>query len=257
MKKDYSEKKKMSYCDKDQIVEELLPYIKSTALRLSWRLPPQLAIEDLIHEGIVGLLESIERYDIEKGDIFAFAKHRIKGAMLDEINKFRSQTKSQKQKFHAIVNACTQLEKELGRPPEADEIAQRLELTIDEYYDLLKNANFINMLNFDEILDGQNGSDNLKEVIAEKSAISPLERLEELDKKRLLEEIIDELPEREKLILSLYYWDELSMKEIAQVLDMSEGRVCQIHKKVLIWLRAKLESDKRIKDFLDFSDIKK
>ncbi|MCX7913356.1 MAG: FliA/WhiG family RNA polymerase sigma factor [Thermodesulfovibrionales bacterium] len=248
-KKKFSTEKKVSEVNREQIVQELLPYIKYTALRLSWRLPIQLTTEDLINVGIVGLLESIERVDTEKGDVIHFVKHRIKGAMLDEINKFRCQTKSQRQKFEAILDAYNQLEREFGRIPEVDEVAERLGLNLDEYYELVQDAKFLNILSLDEASENHNGANCIYEIIADGSCLSPMERLEELDKKKLLEEIINELSEKEKLILSLYYWDELSMKEIAKVLDISEGRVCQIHKKVLIWLKAKLESDQRIKDF--------
>lgn len=249
-KKSRSSQKELSDEEKDRLIKELLPYIKYTALRLSWRLPKQLTLDDLMSAGIVGLLEAINRYNEDKGGISTFVKYRIKGAMLDELDRFNPISKSQKQKISMVNKICRQMEKASGKLPEDNEVAEALGLTLDEYYELIQGAQVVTIFNIEEFSERQlNGEKiNLAESIPDKSSISPIERLQERDKKQWLAGIIDELPEKERLILSLYYWDELTMKEIAQVMDLSEGRVCQLHNKALIWMRARLGSESKIKD---------
>lgn len=250
-KKNLSSQNKLDEADKEKIIEELLPYIKYTALRLTWRLPQQLTIDDLMSAGIVGLLEAMNRYNENEGKISTFVKYRIKGAMLDEIDRFSPISKSQKIKIQMIGKICKQLEKSSGSLPEDVEIAEALNLTLDDYYEVIQDAQVPTIFSIEEFSERQiNGEEvSLTEIIPDKSSMNPIEKLEERDKNRWLAGIIDELPEKEKLILSLYYRDELTMREISQVIDMTEGRVCQLHNKALIWMRARLGDRSRIKDF--------
>lgn len=244
-------KRELSESDKEQLIDELLPYIKYTALRLSWRLPQQLTLDDLISVGIVGLLESLERYDEAEGKITTFVKYRIKGAMLDELERFSPISKSQAKKMQTINKMYKEMERNFGRMPEDNEIAEALDITLDEYYEVLEECQPISTLNIEDFTQKQpNGEDmNLAEIIPDKSALDPFSKISQKDREKWLADIIDELPEREKLILSLYYWDELTMKEISQVMDISEGRVCQLHNKTIIWLKSRIQSDAMIKDF--------
>lgn len=250
-KKNPSSQNKLDEAEKEKIIEELLPYIKYTALRLIWRLPQQLTLDDLMSAGIVGLLEAMNRYNENEGKISTFVKYRIKGAMLDELDRFNPISKSQKLKIQMVNKICRQMEKSSGSLPEDVEIAEALNLTLDEYYEVIQDAQVVTILNIEDFSERQsNGEEvNLAEIIPDKSSINPIEKLEERDKKQWLAGIIDELPEKEKLILSLYYWDELTMREISQVVDMTEGRVCQLHSKALIWMRSRLGDRSKIKDF--------
>lgn len=236
--------------EKEQIITEMLPYIKYTALRLSWRLPPHLTVEDLMSTGIVGLLEAIERYREGEGKLSTFAKYRIKGAMLDELDYFNPIPKSQKKKMDMVKKICREMENRTGKIPDDEELAEALDLTLDEYYEIIQGSQVAAVINIDEHTERNgNGEEiNLADIIPDASAANPLNRLEREDKKQWLAAIIDGLPDREKLILSLYYWDELTMKEIAGVIDMTEGRVCQLHNKALIWLRARMDAEKSIKE---------
>ncbi len=238
--------------EKENIIAELLPYIKYTALRLAWRLPPQLNVEDLMSAGIVGLLEALNRYKDDMSSLATFVKYRIKGAMLDELDANSPVPKSQRKKMERIKAASCDLFRNSGRMPEDEEISEALQLPLDEYYKIIQGCQTPLILNIEEISQRQrNGEEiNLAEIIPDDSSENPLHKLEERDKKQLLEDLITELPEREKLLLSLYYWDELTMKEIAAVMEMSEGRVCQLHSKALLWLKTKIESGGRIKEFI-------
>lgn len=229
--------------EKEKIVKDLLPYIKYTAQRLSWRLPPQLTIDDLISVGVVGLLESISRYKNNGTPLKSFVELRIKGAMLDEIRKQDDASKSIKKKIRAIKEACNELERELGRMPEDEEIAEKLHLSLDEYYSTLQRANSRITFRFEDFNELFHGDDDIDvtECIPDRNSRTPLQICESEDLKERIARLIKELPEKEKLVPSLYYWDELTMKEIGRVLDITEGRVCQIHNQALMRLRAKMD----------------
>lgn len=229
--------------EKEKIVKDFLPYIKYTAYRLSWRLPPQLTTDDLISAGVVGLLDALSRYKNNGTPLASFVEMRIKGAMLDEIRGQDSATKSIKKKMKAIKEAYNELEMKLGRLPEDEEVADTLQISLDEYYRTLQRANSRVTLHLED-LSGRDQSDDdldIMECIPDRNARTPLEICESMDLKEKLAQLISELPEKEKLVLSLYYWDELTMKEIGRVLDLTEGRVCQIHNQAIMRLRARME----------------
>jgi len=237
-------RKEFSEEEKERIVKDFLPFIKYTAYRLAWRLPPQLTVEDLMSVGIVGLLDALSRYREEEGKINTFVEYRIKGAMLDELRAQDWIPKSMKKKIATVEKAYLELEGEIGRLPEPDEVAERLNITLDEYYKILQGAHSGITLRFEEFrrnMAAESGID-LEESIPDPNAKTPLEICEDNRKKELLADLIDKLPEKEKIILSLYYWEEMTMKEIGKVLNLTEGRICQLHNQALIRLKAKLGS---------------
>lgn len=229
--------------EKERIVKDLLPYIKYTAYRLSWRLPPQLTVDDLVSVGVVGLLDALSRYRNNGTPLRPFVELRIKGAMLDEIRAQDNASRSMRKKMKAIKETHNELERELGRLPEDEEIAETLHIPLDEYYRILQRANSRITLHFEDFTDNGQSDDNLDitECIPDRNAPTPLEVYESKNLKERMAELIRGLPEKERLVLSLYYWEELTMKEIGKVLEITEGRVCQIHNQALMRLRAKME----------------
>jgi RNA polymerase sigma factor for flagellar operon FliA len=230
--------------EKEQIIADSLPFIKYTAYRLAWRLAPQLTVEDLMSVGIVGLLDALSRYREDKGKINTFVEYRIKGAMLDELRAHDWISKSLKKKIASVEKACLELEREKGRLPEAEEIAEKLNISLDEYYKILQGAQSGITLRFEEFsrkIGSETGFD-LEESIPDPNMKTPLELYEDTKKKELLADLIDKLPEREKVILSLYYWEEMTMKEIGKVLNLTEGRICQLHNQALMRLRTRIGS---------------
>ena len=229
---------------KEQIVKDSLPFIKYTAHRLAWGLPPQLTVEDLISVGVMGLLDALQRYTEGRVKINTFVQFRIKGAMLDELRSHNWIPKSMGKKISSIKNAHLKLEKELGRLPDEKEVTEHLGITLDEYYKILQIANTQATVRFEDLNGKSFKEDDLDmmECISDPEQKSPLDMLEENNEKEALARIIDELPEKEKLVLSLYYWEEMTMKEIAKVLKLTEGRVCQLHGQALIRLKAKMNS---------------
>lgn len=237
-----AQKTEMSEQEKERITKDFLPFIKYTAYRLSWRLPPELAVEDLVSVGIIGLLEALGRYREEEGKLTTFVEYRIKGAMLDELRNHSNVPKSVKKKADTIKKAFRDLERELGRAPEDEEVAESLSLSLDEYYGILRRAHgpvTLRFQDFSERMHDEDGID-ITECIADPDARTPLEILEVNDRKRDLASLIDKLPEKERLVLSLYYWEEMTMKEIGKIMNLSEGRICQLHSQALIKLKAKL-----------------
>ncbi len=232
--------------EKEQVIRDFLPFIKYTAGRLAWRLPPQLTVDDLISAGLMGLLDALERYESGRSKLKTYAEFRVRGSMLDELRSAEWVPRSLKEKINAFKKTYAGLERELGRPPEDEEVAGALNLTLDEYYKTLGEANGAVAFRFEDF-DGNGPADdalNILECIADQSVRNPLSALEEKAEKEMVARLIDELPEKERLLLSLYYWEELTMKEIGKIMKLTEGRICQLHNQALIRLKAKMAAPK-------------
>ena len=235
--------------EKEAIIKEFLPYIKYTASRLLWRIPPQLTIDDLISAGLMGLLDALEKFEHGRVKLKTYAEFRIKGSMLDELRAMDWVPRSVKKKICDIKNAHSRLEKELGRAAEDEEIAALLDISLDEYYAVLQGANGAVSLRFEDLEEGGDTEGmNILECIPDQNARTPLALLEQENQKKLLAQHINVLPEKEKLLLSLYYWEELTMKEIGKIMKLTEGRVCQLHTQALIRLKAKISQELAAKE---------
>ena len=232
----------LTEAEKEKIISDSLPYIKYTAYRLAKRLPPQLSVEDLISVGVTGLLDALQRYTEGRVKISTFVEYRIKGAMLDELRAHDWLPRSMKDKITRVRKAHAKLEQELGRMPNDDEIARAIGIGLEEYYKIVQNADNAIVFRFEDF--NQRSSDggdlDVTESIPDPSGKTPLQLCEDSDVKTVLARQIEGLPEKEKLVLSLYYWDELTMKEVGKVLNITEGRVCQIHNQAVIRLKSQL-----------------
>jgi RNA polymerase sigma factor for flagellar operon FliA len=228
---------------KEKIINDSLPFIKYTAYRLGQRLPPQLSMNDLVSVGIMGLLDALQRYAEGRVKIKTFVEYRIKGAMLDELRSHDGVSRSLKNKISQIKNAHRKLEKELGRLPDEEEVAKSLNMTLDNYYRTLQAASNAVVFSFEDFrgtMKEENEID-VTECIPDPAMKTPLELMEENSAREALAHHINDLPEKEKLILSLYYWEELTMKEIGRVMNLTEGRVCQLHSQALMRLKSRME----------------
>jgi RNA polymerase sigma factor for flagellar operon FliA len=228
--------------EKEQTLRDFLPFIKYTASRLAWRLPPQLTADDLVSAGMIGLLDALGKYQRGRSKLKTYAEFRIKGSMLDELRAVEWMPRSIKKKMNDLKKAYAELEKEFGRPPADEEVAEVLNLTLDEYYKTLGDANGAIAFRLEDF-DGKGSAEeglNILECIPDPNGYNPLTALEEKAQKEQVAELIDELPEKERLLLSLYYWEELTMKEIGKIMGLTEGRVCQLHNQALIRLKTKI-----------------
>lgn len=228
---------------RELVIKEFLPYIKYTAYRLSWKLPPHVTIDDLVSVGLMGLMDALDRFEPGKVKLKTYAELRIKGAMIDELRATAWIPRSMRKKIEEINKARMKLEKKHGRMPDDVEVAKSLKMPLKEYFKILQYASSSNHVRLEDFKNSKySDSDlNITECIADPKAKSPLSVLEEKDTKERLAKLIDTLPKKERIVLSLYYYEELTMQEIGKVLNITESRVCQIHSQALGKLKTKLQ----------------
>jgi len=220
------------------LVEQHLPLVKRIAHHLSARLPEHIQVDDLIQSGMVGLLEAVRNYESGHGATFeTFAGIRIRGAMLDEVRRHDWTPRSIHRRAREVAEAIQAVERREGREAQDSEVAEYMDIPLESYHRILRDAGAQRLLSLDE--PGGVESDTLIERLAD-SAPAVDERLQREDLQRELARAIDTLPERERLILALYYDETLNLREIGAVIGVSESRVCQIHGRALLRLRAKL-----------------
>ncbi len=223
---------------KNELVTQHAPLVKRIAYHLMCRLPPSVQADDLIQAGMIGLLEASRNYDSNQGASFeTYAGIRIRGAMLDEIRKNDWAPRSVHRKARKVAEAVRQIENEKGRDARDNEVAEALDMDLSEYHQTLQAASGYLMLSFDEL-----GADDeaVATHLSDRATNSPFEGVQKDDFKRSLAEAISGLPERERLVMTLYYDEELNLREIGSVLGVSESRVSQIHSQALIRLQARL-----------------
>jgi RNA polymerase sigma factor for flagellar operon FliA len=228
--------------EREKVIKDFLPYIKYTAYRLSWKLPPHVTIEDLVSVGLMGLMDALDRYEPGRVKLKTYAELRIKGSMIDELRATAWIPRSMRKKIEVINNARLKLERKFGRMPEDAEVAKSLKMPLDEYFKTLQYATSSNPVRLEDFRNSKYADSdlNISECIADPTAKSPLTILEEKDTKEKLGELIESLPKKEKMVLALYYYEELTMQEIGRVLSITESRVCQIHSQALGKLKTKI-----------------
>lgn len=221
----------------DDLIARGAPQVKRIAYHLLARLPASVQVEDLIQAGLLGLLEAARRYDPTQGANFStFAEPRIRGAMLDEMRKGDWTPRSVHRKAREVAAAIREVEMSTGREAQEREIAAQLGISLVEYHDILLDLRGQKLASLDEI--NANDESEVQRLPAPDS--DPTETLHQEDMSRLLAAAIDLLPERERLVLSLYYNEELHLKEIGAVLGVSESRVSQLHSQALARLRTRV-----------------
>lgn len=221
----------------DELVNQHAPLVKRIAYHLMSRLPPSVQADDLIQAGMIGLLEAAKNYDPSQGASFeTYAGIRIRGAMLDEIRRTDWTPRSVHRKARQVAEAVREIENQKGRDARDHEVAEVLGIGLEEYHRILQDATGARMFSFED--PGSMGDE--QEVKGLEQPNEPLDNLAHEDFQGALAEAIAGLPERERLVMSLYYDEELNLREIGDVLGVSESRVCQIHGQALIRLRARM-----------------
>lgn len=223
----------------DELVLRHADLVKRIAYHLVSRMPPNVEVDDLIQAGMIGLLDAARHYTASKGANFeTYAGIRIRGAMLDEVRKSDWTPRSVHRNVREMAEVVRKLENESGHDAKAADIAQALGVSLDDYHKLVQDAASCRLFSFDSL--GSPDDDNPADY-APDNRPGPLDDLTEADFRRALIVAIDGLPDREKLVLALYYDEELNLREIGEVLDVSESRVCQIHGQALVRLRARMD----------------
>lgn len=228
---------------KDDLIKEYAPLIKFVAQKIAVRLPSNIELDDLISAGVIGLMDAIDKYDPTRDNKFkTYAEFRIRGAILDELRAQDWVPRSIRDKAKLLDKTMAQLEIELGHAPSEEETAKALNITVEEFYDLVNQVRPVSLLSIDNSQSFSNDDHKSILNLLEGSKLNnPFNQLNMKSIKEVVAQAIEELPERQRLVLSLYYYEDLNLKEIGQVLRVTESRVSQLHAQAVARLRVKLQ----------------
>ena len=233
---------------RDQLITEYLPYVKRIVQRLAVHLPSTVDVDDLMNVGVIGLIQAVDRYDPKRDNKFmTYAIFRIKGAVLSELRARDFLSRSNRRKIRELETTYLRLEQKLGREVDDQEVAHELGIDLEQVY-RTKQMSSISFVSLEEL--GVSSRDEKEKLLSylvnnEDDALS-MTKLKEL--KEAMVEAIRQLPEKERLVIALYYQDELTMKETGKALGITESRVSQIHSQAILHLRAKLRKQKLLED---------
>jgi RNA polymerase sigma factor for flagellar operon FliA len=228
---------------REEVIHKYLHLVKYVAGRISINLPPHVEIDDLINEGILGLIDAIGKYDDSRGVKFeTYAITRINGSILDALRALDWVPRAVRQKARELERVFVELENRLARVPEDDEVAKALGITIKEYHTLLLKIRGTSILSLEEFLPNEKGHDIALLDTLKDSGPDATHVIESSEVKSTLAAAVESLPPQERTVISLYYFEGLTLKEIKNVLEVSESRVSQIHAQAVIRLRSKLRT---------------
>ncbi|MGE3619678.1 MAG: RNA polymerase sigma factor WhiG [Acidimicrobiia bacterium] len=231
---------------RDRLIVHYSPLVKFVAGRVAVGLPQSVDQADLVSYGIFGLIDAIDKFDLERGYKFeTYAIARIKGNILDELRSIDWVPRSVRAKARAIEKAYAKLESELHRTPSEVELARELDLTDTQLQSQLSQISFVGIVALDEMLASDRGdSVTLGDTIAD-DGVGPVSAFEVEEMRQILADAIGRLPERERVVLGLYYYEGMTLAEIGSVLGVTESRVCQIHTKAVLQLRSRMDASER------------
>ena len=224
---------------KEDLVQRFVPLVKRIAYHLMARLPANVQFEDLVQNGMLGLLDAIERFEDGMGAQFeTYATQRVRGAMLDGLRENDWLPRGMRRELRRIEQAITQLEHANGRAPSEKELADSLGMPIADYQKLLQDARGHQIIYYEDF--AREGDDDFLDRHFSAPEADPASILEDKDVRRSLVQAIDGLPEREKMMMALYYEQELNLREIGEVMGVTESRVCQLHSQAIARLRSQM-----------------
>ena len=228
---------------REDIIVEYAPLIKYIAQKIAARLPANIELDDLISSGVIGLMDAIEKYDPSRDNKFkTYAEFRIRGAILDELRAQDWVPRSVREKAKMLERAFAKIEHERGRPATDEEVCEELKVSQDEYHELLNQVRSVSLLSYDDLNNLSKGDRRSVLGLSENGkSPTPFSEVNVAHLKRMIADSIKDLPEKQRLVLSLYYYEDLNLKEIGKVLDVTESRVSQLHTQAILRLRSKLK----------------
>ena len=231
--------------NREEVIKQYSPMIKYVANRIAMRLPPHIEGNDLVSVGVLGLIDATTKYDPTRGAKFkTYAEFRVRGAILDELRSMDWVPRSVRQKASNVDSVVQKLQSKLGRPPEDEEVAGEMGISLDQFFDTLNETKSMPVLSLEGLgIAKETGEQqSLLDCLAGKGDTDPQTQIRLNELKEIIAQAIDTLPEKERLMISLYYYEELTMKEIGAVLDVTESRVSQIHSKAVFRLCTELKA---------------
>lgn len=231
---------------RDRLVVEYAPLIKYIAQKIAARLPTNIELDDLISSGVIGLMDAIEKYDASRDNKFkTYAEFRIRGAILDELRAQDWVPRSVREKAKTLERCYSRIEQQKGRQATDEEVCADLGISQEEYHDMLNQVRSVSLLSFDDVQNFSKADKRALHGLGDQSnskAPTPYSEVTHASLKKMISEAINDLPEKQRLVLSLYYYEDLNLKEIGRVLDVTESRVSQLHTQAIIRLKSKLRN---------------
>ena len=230
----------MTPAERDNLINETLPLIKHIAHRVATRLPANIEMRDLINAGVIGLLDAIEKFEPERNVKFkTYAEVRIRGAILDSLRNLDWAPRSLRKKSKDLEKIYADLIQKLGRPATDEEVSEAMGEAIEDFHALVDQLHGLTIGSFENLSDSED-SENYINYYPDDGSNDPYAKFESNELTSMLAQAIEELPEKERLVLSLYYYEEFTMKEIGALLGVNESRVSQLHTKATLRLRGRL-----------------
>jgi len=233
-----------AYQSRDELIMTHLPLVKFIVGRISAKLPTHLDQQDLMGAAVIGLITAAERFDPMRGIQFkTFAEKRIRGTIMDELRSQDWLPRGIREKYKKLEYEFSRLEQKLRRNPNSEEIALAMGMELDEYFELLEEVHALSFVSLDEFLEDDEGTPfGLLDFLADDSAENPQNKMMAQQLVKALGDAIDALPDKERLVVTLYYYEELNLKEIGEVLDLTESRISQLHSQAILRLRTKMKN---------------
>jgi RNA polymerase sigma factor for flagellar operon FliA len=238
--KEFKEKKSKSA--REKLIMEYLPLVKYIAYRMAINFPSHIMVEDIINDGLVGLIQAIDGFKLERGiDFKTYATFRVKGAILDALRTFDWAPRSLRKKARELEDALVSLEHQLGRPATSEEVASYLSMDLKQLEKVLDKIQGLAIISLDDFISSDTEETKVIDMYYDKEQLLPEGLIEKKELIVMLGKFINELPYKEKLVITLYYYEELNLKEIASVMELTESRISQLHTKALFRVKGKLK----------------
>ncbi|NOQ46518.1 MAG: FliA/WhiG family RNA polymerase sigma factor, partial [Desulfobulbaceae bacterium] len=223
--------------DRSQLIREYMSLVDMVVQRMVPQVPSFMTRDDMKSAAMEGLIDAANKFDASKGAKFrTFAEYRIRGAILDEMRKLDWFSRSMRQKQNQLTQTMLRLERKLGRSPEEEEMAEAMDMNLEQYHELLGKVSHLGCVSLNETLDHTDVGRNFLDSLADLDGPTSLDMIEAQELTYVMADILEELSEKERMVIALYYYEELTQKEIAEVISVSEGRVSQLHSQALLKL---------------------
>lgn len=229
---------------RDRLIVEYAPLIKYIAQKIAARLPANIELDDLMSSGVIGLMDAIEKYDASRDNKFkTYAEFRIRGAILDELRAQDWVPRSVREKAKQLERCYSKIEQQKGRQATDEEVCEHLGINQEEYHDMLNQVRSVSLLSYDDLSSFSKADKRVLHGFSDNGTKSatPFSEVTVATVKRMIADAIQDLPEKQRLVLSLYYYEDLNLKEIGRVLDVTESRVSQLHTQAILRLKGKLK----------------